>query len=366
MNVCTKYHPNFRTDTNKFGQYGRAFYYESQRVFRRLPLATIIENSGDNRYFIVHGGISDKTRISFIYDGIQRGKFASIDLGKTNTETSLREDQAKALCDVLWSDPTSNNGCIDNNKRGIGTLFGEDVCERFCFKYDFKSIFRSHEARADGFTNDNKYCATVFSVSKYCGGTNKASVIQLSGTENEYKIHKFETEHFSPGDYVVEKKFLLKSFRSILNRESNELMRLFKEEDSDGNGYIGANVWARLISNHLKSIYGFTINPKHLVTLKDYLCPSDGDQVLFSKMFNRKGNSHQNEQLLLLLNQIFAYIDLDGNGLLSMDELTHAVKLINEKTGNNYDEKIFSKFDTNNDGLISMKEVKQAFIDKTD
>jgi Ca2+-binding EF-hand superfamily protein len=364
MNVCKKYDLNFYDETKlKFGKYGKAFYYEAQRVFKRLPLATIIENSGHFRFFIVHGGISDKTDIDFIFKDIKRKRFKTISMSKQNTRTESKKKQAEALCDCLWSDPSKRSGCHENKKRGLGALFGEDVCQKFCKKNDFNIIFRSHEVRSDGFSDDNHYCKTVFSSSKYCGGRNKAAVVKVSGDKNAYKVHSFDTKHLKVEDSALEKKFLLKSFKSILTRESDELNTLFKSFDHNSDGYITVRIWADIISNYLNEIYSNRIDPKHLIVLKDYLVPTEGSKVLYSKMFNKDGNSREKELLNILIDQIFDYIDSNNDGVISMKEMTNAIKIINRKAHKHYDsESFFNKFDTNQDGVLTKVEIKNAFL----
>ena len=61
--------------------------------------------------------------------------------------------------------------------RGAGYLFGADVSERFCRQNGLSMIVRSHEVRQQGFSQDHPHCATVFSSSYYCGGSNQAAVV---------------------------------------------------------------------------------------------------------------------------------------------------------------------------------------------
>ena len=172
INVNSNFSPNFRTDTkNKFNQYSLAVFKQTQRLFRRLPIATILENKSGYRCFVCHGGISDRLDLDFCKTKLNRFSFPSIILDETKS--------SEQLSDLMWSDPIKRidealpaNGCYPNKSRGIGCAFGEDISEKFCKKYGFNTIVRSHELRRNGWSKDHPYCYTVFTASNYCNGNN--------------------------------------------------------------------------------------------------------------------------------------------------------------------------------------------------
>lgn len=169
INVNSNFSPNFKNDVkNKFNKYHTSVFNQVQRLFRRLPLATIVENKAGYKVFICHGGVSERMDLDFIKTDLNRFSFASI---------ILEEKKAsEQLSDLMWSDPIprskskSGLGCQFNSKRGIGCLFGEDVSASFCEKNGFDVIVRSHELRSNGFSHDHPHCYTVFSASNYCFG----------------------------------------------------------------------------------------------------------------------------------------------------------------------------------------------------
>ena len=73
-------------------------------------------------------------------------------------------------CDVMWSDPQSEEGIALNDKRGVGLLFGPDVTEQFLQENDIELIIRSHEgpdSRVDR-EDDMKSLQGGFSIDHEC------------------------------------------------------------------------------------------------------------------------------------------------------------------------------------------------------
>ncbi len=75
------------------------------------------------------------------------------------------------MCDLLWSDPSSDVNCwSDNVERGISFYFGPKVVNNFLHKYDFDLICRSHQVVEEGYEFFNeKTLVTIFSAPNYCG-----------------------------------------------------------------------------------------------------------------------------------------------------------------------------------------------------
>ena len=126
-------------------------------LFASLPLATIIQTE-TNRVFVVHGGISNQTDLDYLKSNkLNRRNYERLTVPNDQADYEL---SAQHLIDILWSDPIYVNqesgkivpkqckkptGCYLNVTRQIGSLFGYDVTEKFCKKYSFSFLIRSHE-----------------------------------------------------------------------------------------------------------------------------------------------------------------------------------------------------------------------------
>lgn len=99
--------------------------------FRALPLAAVLEN----HTLILHGGL-------FKQDGVTLQDINKIDRF-TDCMNGLLED-------LLWSDPMDGTG-RQPSRREAGTLFGQDVTERFLKENNLKLLVRSHEVKMGGY-----------------------------------------------------------------------------------------------------------------------------------------------------------------------------------------------------------------------
>lgn len=98
-------------------------------LFDELPLCSIINKS----IFIVHGGITDHTRI----DNIRK-------LKKKDYDNDL-------YISLLWNDPGEDFvGLRYNDQRHIGHIFGSDITSEFCNSNHINYIIRSHQYCHDG------------------------------------------------------------------------------------------------------------------------------------------------------------------------------------------------------------------------
>ncbi|XP_071705693.1 serine/threonine-protein phosphatase BSL3-like [Rutidosis leptorrhynchoides] len=139
------------------------------RLFNWLPLAALIEK----KIICMHGGIGRSIdRIEQI-ENLQR--------------PITMEAGSIVLMDLLWSDPTENDGVegLRPNARGPGLVtFGPDRVMEFCNNNDLQLIVRAHECVMDGFERFAQgHLITLFSATNYCGTANNAGAILVLGRD---------------------------------------------------------------------------------------------------------------------------------------------------------------------------------------
>ncbi|CAL5230077.1 g13534 [Coccomyxa viridis] len=138
-------------------------------LFNWLPLAALIED----RIVCMHGGIGRSiTRIDQI-DVLKR--------------PLTMEEGGVVLMDLLWSDPTTNDGVegVQPSPRGPGLVtFGPDRVKEFCKANNLQMIVRAHECVMDGFERFAQgHLITLFSATNYCGTANNAGAILVLGRD---------------------------------------------------------------------------------------------------------------------------------------------------------------------------------------
>lgn len=122
------------------------------------------------------------------------------------------------VSDLLWSDPIRNEngkirpkcapkltGCYFNSTRNLGSVFGVDVTEKFCRKYSFNALIRSHEVRDKGYSEDHLRCYTIFSASYYCGGSNFGSVFKFNPKESAFEAYSYKNVASDFSSLIVKK-----------------------------------------------------------------------------------------------------------------------------------------------------------------
>lgn len=127
--------------------------------FNCLPIAASV----DDKILFMHGGLSPE--------------LTSVEqLRKIIRPTDIPEEGL--LCDLLWSDPESNNKGWSINDRGVSVTFNEAVLQKFLQRNDFDLLCRAHQVVEEGYEFfGNRQLVTIFSAPNYCDEFDNAGAI---------------------------------------------------------------------------------------------------------------------------------------------------------------------------------------------
>jgi serine/threonine-protein phosphatase PP1 catalytic subunit len=115
-------------------RYNAKLWKQFTNLFNNLPVSALI----DDRILCMHGGLSPELR------NLQQ-------IEKLSRPSEVPE--GGVLCDLLWSDPASDNSPFTlnvipklwgENERGVSYVFGERVVREFLEKHDLDLIVRGH------------------------------------------------------------------------------------------------------------------------------------------------------------------------------------------------------------------------------
>ncbi len=95
-------------------------------MFNWMPVAALI----DDKIFCVHGGLSPE--------------LSTLDqISKINRPVEVPNNGL--LCDILWSDPSSEYESWKENDRGVSFTFSKEIVEQFINKNNIDLICRAHQ-----------------------------------------------------------------------------------------------------------------------------------------------------------------------------------------------------------------------------
>jgi serine/threonine-protein phosphatase PP1 catalytic subunit len=95
-------------------------------MFNYMPVAALI----DDKIFCVHGGLSpDLNNIE--------------DILKISRPTEV--PNGGLLCDILWSDPSTECSGWEDNDRGVSYIFSQEIIKKFIDKNNIDLICRAHQ-----------------------------------------------------------------------------------------------------------------------------------------------------------------------------------------------------------------------------
>ncbi|XP_017775514.1 PREDICTED: serine/threonine-protein phosphatase rdgC [Nicrophorus vespilloides] len=361
----------------KYRRHNSNLFKLFEELYRWLPLATVI----DDRIFVAHGGISDRTELGIIRNA-NRSRFDSILRPSEMSQEDMSEEDKKIfndewtqVRDLLWSDPASTDGCAANKIRGAGTFFGADVTEEFLLQNDFDLLIRSHECKADGFeiTHRNKLI-TIFSASNYYSvGSNRGAYLKIFGSDLKYKVVQFNASRakrltFRERIDVVEASAIRELYRHIeINR--TKLLVAFNKFDPDNDGVISLKDWCSCMEKTTGLSLPWRLLREKLVTQDER-----SEMILYNSTFSKYKYSLSNNGEGVMdilydnkvrLQKIFRIIDKDNAGYICLEKLLDACNAINERLPNAVStgdlDAFFNLMDTNKDGGIDLNEFLETF-----
>ncbi|TVU20967.1 hypothetical protein EJB05_30574, partial [Eragrostis curvula] len=119
--------------------------------FNCLPMAALI----DDKVLCMHGGLSPELNSLDQINDIER-------------PTEIPDEGL--LCDLLWSDPSSDTQGWGESDRGVSCTFGADKLVEFLEKNDLDLVCRAHQVVEDGYEFfAQRRLVTIFSAPNYCG-----------------------------------------------------------------------------------------------------------------------------------------------------------------------------------------------------
>ncbi|XP_021019342.1 serine/threonine-protein phosphatase with EF-hands 2 [Mus caroli] len=286
-------------------------------------------------------------------------------------------EEWKQVVDILWSDPTAQEGCKANAVRGGGCYFGPDVTERLMEKYKLQLLIRSHECKPEGYEFcHNRKVLTIFSASNYYEvGSNRGAYVKLGPalTPHIVQYQANKTTHRLTMRQRISRveESALRALRQKLFAHSSDLLVEFRKRDLDESGVITLSDWATAVESVLHLGLPWRM-------LRPQLVNSSADNVLEYRSWldslAKEQLSRENIQSSLLeklyrnrsnLETIFRIIDSDHSGFISLDEFRQTWKLFSSHMSIDITDDgicdLARSIDFNKDGHIDINEFLEAF-----
>ncbi|PON96174.1 Serine/threonine-specific protein phosphatase/bis(5-nucleosyl)-tetraphosphatase [Trema orientale] len=145
---CTSIYGFEQEVITKFGDQGEVVYNKCLECFKKLPLASVISSC----VYTSHGGLFRSMRVGRPLRRSKRNKPQKLELGSLEELSKVNrflidvpDEDPSVLTDILWSDPSTKGGLVENADRGMGLSWGPDCTEAFLKQSNLKLIIRSHE-----------------------------------------------------------------------------------------------------------------------------------------------------------------------------------------------------------------------------
>lgn len=106
-------------------------------MFNWMPVAALI----DDKIFCVHGGLSPELNTLDQLSKLPR----PTEVPSTGTTSDIYI--LGLLCDILWSDPSTECDTWQENDRGVSFVFSKDIVKKFITKNNIDLICRAHQVK---------------------------------------------------------------------------------------------------------------------------------------------------------------------------------------------------------------------------
>jgi len=267
---CTSAYGFEQEIMSKFGERAKHLYRKLLGCFEGHPLAARVAGC----VYMAHGGLF--RQVEKEPPKKTKGKSYRRLLSGRNSEKPLKlgtlDDLAKARRmvldpsgfgtnvipgDVLWSDPSPENGLSHNDSRGIGLLFGPDCTQEFMEKHKLKLIVRSHEgpdardkrpemeAMNKGYTVDHVVKAgkliTLFSAPDYPQFQASADRYNNKGAYIVLEAPDFSVPHFFEFEAVLPRPKVSPYYDFVNSIDSDEELDLGSGSGSEGSAGSGSD-----------------------------------------------------------------------------------------------------------------------------
>ncbi|KAG0567280.1 hypothetical protein M758_7G154900 [Ceratodon purpureus] len=267
---CTSAYGFEQEIMSKFGDRSKHLYRKLLGCFEGHPLAARVAGC----VYMAHGGLF--RQVEKEPPKKTKGKsYRRLLSGRNHADKPLKlgtlDDLAKARRmvldpsgfgtnvipgDVLWSDPSPENGLSHNDSRGIGLLFGPDCTQEFMEKHKLKLIVRSHEgpdardkrpdmeAMDKGYTVDHVVKAgkliTLFSAPDYPQFQASEDRYNNKGAYIVLQAPDFSVPHFFEFEAVQPRPKVTPYYDFVNSIDSDEELDLGSGSGSEGEGSEGS------------------------------------------------------------------------------------------------------------------------------